>query len=184
MKTPLRFDAGSCVKCTHLSKKSCNGKSLIVSDKCNCEKHHCDCAASKCACEANAQNPSTCKDVFRKAVKFVAKWLVEWNEFWGIPLGLLLFALSPRLLSWIEPTAGSYDIVILQPLLYSVAALWFLKGMCWLLLRFDFPVVYRWLDNKLGEEFARLPRSHKMVFAAGIFSFYLTLLVVLTVILL
>ena len=149
--------------------------------KCDCGSHKCN---GQCDCQEQSPCPASGKDLFKKAVKFVAKWLVEWNEFWGIPLGLLLFALSPRLLSWIEPTAGSYDIVILQPLLYSVAALWFLKGMCWLLLRFDFPVVYRWLDNKLGEEFAQLPKAYKMLFAAGMFSFYLTLLVVLTVILL
>ncbi len=149
--------------------------------KCHCGSPQC---SGKCHHESQTQKPLTCKGRLLKAVKFVGKWLVEWNEFWGIPLGLLMFALSPRLLSWIEPTAGSYDIAILQPLLYAVAGLWFLKGMCWLLLRFDFPVVYRWLDNKLGEEFAKWPKPYKMLFAAGMFSFYLTLLVILTVVLL
>ncbi len=110
----------------------------------------------------------------------------NWNEFYTIPLGLLLFIGTPRALRLIDGTAGSYDLSVLQPVAYAIATVSIIKGCAWWLFKLDFPQAYRWLDDGMeGEVFTeRTPLWLKLAVTFGVFGSYLLLLVLLTLALL
>lgn len=84
--------------------------------------------------------------------KRILRWCMDWNELFSIPIGLVLFALSPALLRWVDPTAAAFDVGTLHAVVFAVAAFCVLKGAAWLSLRLDFPEIYRWLDDRMEEE--------------------------------
>lgn len=81
-----------------------------------------------------------------------ARALLAWNELFSIPIGVALFALSPALFRWIDPTAGTFDVGTLHAVVFAVAAFCVLKGAAWLTLWLDFPGIYKWLDDRMEEE--------------------------------
>ncbi len=114
----------------------------------------------------------------------LGRFALENNEFWGIPLGLLLFLLTPPLLRLVDPTAGAFDVGVLQSVSFALAAFLLLKGAAWLLLYLDFPEVYRWLDNGLERGFSfwlrrGFGRGARAAIALGIYGLYLLLMVAL-----
>ena len=106
--------------------------------------------------------------------------VLDWNEFWGIPLAVILFALSPYVFRLYDNTAGEYDLSVLQALLFALVAFLFVKGVTWLLLRMDFPNLYKFLDDVL-DNFYHSERHSRFAsaIAVGIYALYLILFVVL-----
>ena len=112
----------------------------------------------------------------------VRRFLLENNEFWGIPLGVLLFLGCPVFLRIIDASAGSYDPVLLQSLLYGIAAFMFIKGVVWLVLWMDFPALYHYLDAEVDQLFnKRESHSSRHWVALGIYALYLVLITILVV---
>ena len=102
------------------------------------------------------------------------------NEFWGIPIAAVLFFLSPLFFRLFDSTAGSYDLAVLQALLFALVAFMFVKGATWLLLRLDFPNLYKFLDDTL-DNFYKSERHSRFAsaIAVTIYALYLVLFVVL-----
>ena len=103
-----------------------------------------------------AQSPRRGRPQFlKKVARRTLSALRDGNEFWGIPVALIAFITLPYLLRWLDSTTGAYDLSVLQSLLLSVLAFWFIKGVAWWLLKMDFPDVYHWLDDQLEGVFRR-----------------------------
>ena len=126
------------------------------------------------------------------AAQRLLRLLRENNEFWGIPLGILLFWAAPPLLRVIDSTAGTFDLGILHALLWGIAAFMVIKGLVWLLLWLDFPELYHWLDDwfargldapQPGLSKASLvgKRPAQIAAALGLYAFYILCLIILTV---
>ena len=119
-----------------------------------------------------------------RMLRALTGWLAENNEYWGIPLGLLLFIVAPRALRWCDPTAGAYDAGVLHAAVFAVAAFMILKGVTWLLIRLDFPELYTWLDDWFSSRtfslHDRIP-DRRNALALVVYLGYLAALVILTV---
>lgn len=123
----------------------------------------------------------------------IARALLAWNELLSIPIGVALFAFSPLLFRWIDPTAGTYDVGTLHAVVFAVAAFCVLKGAAWLTLRLDFPEIYRWLDDRMEAEVlpngsdedsgcvVKFPSWRRARLLLALFALYLLPLVALTI---
>lgn len=117
----------------------------------------------------------------RRLLHFVA----DWNEFWGIPIALFLFIVAPQIIRIFDPTAGAYDLSVLQALLFGLAAFMFVKGLVWLLIRMDFPKLYKFLDNRLDAFYlTNYTPKYATLVAVAIYALYLVLLTILVIALL
>lgn len=110
----------------------------------------------------------------------------EWNELLSIPIGIGLFLLSPALIRGWDETSGAYDPSVLQAVAFGLAAFCVLKGGAWLLLRLDFPRVYRWLDDLMENETFQqaTPLKQKLCVTFALFFCYLLCVVALSLALL
>jgi len=95
----------------------------------------------------------------------------EWNEaLLLLPISIILFAVTPVLFRWIDPTAGAYDIGILQGLVIATIALFFGKTVVWIALRVASPGVYKKLQNYLMYNKNYISNWQKGLFSLGYFS--------------
>ena len=95
------------------------------------------------------------------------KYLREWNELLTLPVALLLWFFIPKLLYYIDPTAGSYDIGVINRFVLATIGLYIGKTIVWLALKIGAPDVYRVLDNFL------MTKKHKLnTWQKGIFSLW------------
>ncbi len=122
---------------------------------------------------------------WRRRARRLRAFVLENNEFWSIPMGLGLFLMTPGLLRHLDPTAGGYDVGVLQSVSFAIAAFLVLKGAAWLVLYMDFPRVYHWLDDELEARYSAwhgkgLGTSGRTWVALAIYGLYLVLLVALT----
>lgn len=60
------------------------------------------------------------KDKFTSTLK---TWIRLWPDIWAAPIALIGLWLSYYLLTWIDPTIGTFDMGTLQALLFTVVIL-------------------------------------------------------------
>jgi hypothetical protein len=60
------------------------------------------------------------KDKLTTAIK---TWLKIWPDIWAAPLAFIVLYISYYLLTWIDPTIGTFDMGTLQALLFTVVIL-------------------------------------------------------------
>lgn len=126
--------------------------------------------------EENAQEKTNLKPSKRT----LWQRILDNNEYWGIPLAGVLFFFSPLLFRGLDKSAGAYDVGLLQALFFGLVAFLFIKGCVWLLLRLDFPNVYKYLDNVLDELYTEGRPSHTASrMALILYALYLVLTVLL-----
>ena len=105
------------------------------------------------------------------------KFFKKWNEFLTIPLALLLWWASIPALRWLDPTSAVYDAGVFQTIIFAIIAVLTFNGFAWLLLKINFPIIYKHLDDNLDKDFKILPRWQQALYALCIFALYLLSLV-------
>jgi len=80
-------------------------------------------------------------------MKTLFQFLKSWNELLTLPLALLLWWHSGRILRLIDSSAGLYDIGILQAFLLATAGILFGHALIWLIIKISAPEVYSTLDD-------------------------------------
>jgi hypothetical protein len=80
-------------------------------------------------------------------MKKMRNFFINWSEFITIPISLLLFWCSEKILYWIDPRSATYDSGIFQIILFAVIAFLFLHGVAWFVFKLTFPKAYRFFDN-------------------------------------
>jgi hypothetical protein len=60
------------------------------------------------------------KDKITTAIKV---WLKIWPDIWAAPLAFVALYISYYLLTWIDPTIGTFDMGTLQALLFTIVIL-------------------------------------------------------------
>lgn len=119
-----------------------------------------------------------------KTLKKIVKFILSWNEFLTIPIGILLFYYSPEILRWVDPTAATYDYGIFQVILFTIIQFLIYHGLSWLMVKITWPGVYRFLDNQIEDlvENGELSLSdyRKMIIALVIYLSYLVAFIVLS----
>jgi hypothetical protein len=104
----------------------------------------------------------------------------EWKqELVGILIALALFLLSPIALRLIDPTAGTFDIGILQPIIFATVAILTFSFLSWVGLKVNFNNVFSYLQDKDFEnDFKTLTAWQKIFISVLLYFFYLLLFIV------
>lgn len=77
------------------------------------------------------------------------KRLRKHSEWFILPIAIVIYYLIPYLLRLMDPTAGAYDIGVLQAPFLAIVILYIGVFAVWLGLRISVPEVYRTLDQYL-----------------------------------
>lgn len=137
----------------------------------------------------------------KKIFKFLAKWfmiimtfisnvigkifkfLAKWSELITIPIGFLLWYLSPTFLRWLDPTAATYDAGIFQIILFAIISFFIFAGVIWIYIKVTFPKVYKYLDDVLGSNLSnkneKMTQWEKSKVVLWLFSLFLLAIVLL-----
>jgi hypothetical protein len=98
------------------------------------------------------------------------------NEELTLVIAVALFFLSPRVLHWVDPTAGVYDAGILQLLIVSIIAFCVFNSFNWLIMRIVWPSIRSYFENHFAFDFNELTPWQKIKTSLFIyFSLFLAL---------
>lgn len=103
----------------------------------------------------------------------MTEFMRRWNELITLPIAIMLWYASPYFFRWIDPTAGAYDIGVLQALLIATVALFFGKPVVLLIMRISAPDVYKVLDDFLSRNKDNISRWERGKFALWYYSIHL-----------
>lgn len=117
------------------------------------------------------------KPYWKKFVRFI----VRWNEIITIPTGFALFYFTPMLLRMADPTSAGYDLGILHAIIFAIAAMCIISGFTFLLIKINFPAVFKFIDEVFEEHFyqnssinsTNLTTYQKCVLSLSLFAVYL-----------
>jgi hypothetical protein len=114
---------------------------------------------------------------------FRAIWrlLRNHNEELTLIIAVVLFFLSPRVLHWVDPTAGVYDAGILQLLNVAIIAFCVFNSFNWLTMRIVWPSVRSYFENHFVFDFNELTPWQKIKTSLFIYFSLLLALVALFV---
>jgi len=101
------------------------------------------------------------------------KTIINWNEFITIPLGLILWYISPLLLRMLDPTSAVYDAGIFQVIIFTTIQFLIYHGVVWLLLKITWPKMYNFLDDVFEGEVRDITTWERVKIVLWIFSVYL-----------
>ena len=76
------------------------------------------------------------------------KFIKNYNEWFSIPIAIIIFAFSPKLLRLFDPTAAAYDAGILHGIALSAIVLLCASGIAWFLFKLNFPTLYTYWDDE------------------------------------
>jgi len=80
-------------------------------------------------------------------MKPIIDFLRKWNEIITLPLAIFLWWFSRDLFRAIDPSAGVYDIGILQVFLLATIGLLFIHALVWIILKIAANDTYNALEN-------------------------------------
>lgn len=71
--------------------------------------------------------------------KYLSKLLLKHGEYVLMLAAVLLFLVSPYFLRWYDPTAGTFDVGVLQVNITSIISLCIFCSVSWLMLKVIWP---------------------------------------------
>ncbi|GAL83408.1 hypothetical protein MYP_635 [Sporocytophaga myxococcoides] len=74
----------------------------------------------------------------------------RWPELWSVPIASVIFVLSPFVIWYLNPGAGSYDLGVIQRPIFAAACMIFFNGIIFLALKFNWFADYNYY--KASEE--------------------------------
>ena len=111
--------------------------------------------------------------------KQIIKFLMEWNELWLLPISFLLLLGSDPFLKMVDPTAGSFDIGILQAVLVATFCVVWAWSLAWIAYKLSFPPLAKWLDDIMEAETKARAILPMAVYWLYVFSFIMVLISVI-----
>jgi len=112
-------------------------------------------------------------------MKKLIKFLTNWNEFLTIPLAIVIWVLSPRVLRWIDPTSATYDAGVLQICVFVVIQFLIYHGVAWLIMKITFPKLYKYVNEMFDVEFENISKWQRLKVVLSVFALYLVALVLI-----
>lgn len=73
----------------------------------------------------------------------------NWNESVMFLIGIAVFLISPTIYRLADPTAGAFDLGILQVAIIGFFLVNFILFAAWLNYRLTFPLLHQWFDNDM-----------------------------------
>jgi hypothetical protein len=117
----------------------------------------------------------------KKIVEFLKGIYAEWREeFFSIPLALIIFFASPFMLRAVDPTAGVYDSGVLQIILFATICLLVFNGLAWMGVKQVFPEIFQYFQNAFKIDFKSLEPWQKIKISLFIWALFLAFFVFLS----
>ena len=96
-------------------------------------------------------------------------FIKSWSEVVTIPVGLLLWWLSPNILRWLDPEAGLYDAGVFQNPLFAIIQLLIFSGIIRIVMKLSWSVLDDYLDNHFANTFNSLTSWQKLKLSVCVF---------------
>lgn len=110
-------------------------------------------------------------------MKKLFKFLSDWHEIITIPIAVVIFYVSGYVIRFFDSTSGLFDSGIWQTPIISIVKVLVYSAATWLLIKFTFPGLYNYLDNKIEENFTNnitnLTEWERSKIALWLFSLFL-----------
>lgn len=106
------------------------------------------------------------------------KFLVKHSEYLMLLIAVLLFWLSPYVLRQIDPTAGTYDIGVLQTIILAVISFCVFQSLVWFTLKVNWLPIRCYFEDQFTTDFKNLTPWQKILICSA---YYLVLLFALVV---
>jgi hypothetical protein len=119
----------------------------------------------------------------KKRKKGILKFLVDWNEVWAIPAAVLVWVVSPNILRWIDPTAGSFDIGYIQKFVLAAVFVLLSSGFSWLGVRMNFKYLFEYGNEGLEGDLDNITRWQRVLVYLFVPFFYMLCFVLLIAVL-
>lgn len=124
--------------------------------------------------------------------KFLKNILDEYNEFLIMPIVFVALILSPVFLRWFDPTAGAFDIGILQSVLVMAFGSAAVFSLSWIEYKLSWPLLAKWADDVLERRLNEYSKSegyspfhfNKAILALTVYFIYATINTIILVALL
>jgi hypothetical protein len=104
------------------------------------------------------------------------KLIRRYNELWLIVIGLVLWFVSPYLIHQVDETAATYDVAVLQKLIFGLIVFSFSTFNVWIALRLTFPALFKYLTEDFESDFLNLnpeQKWEKLKLSLAVFALYL-----------
>jgi len=104
------------------------------------------------------------------------KFLKQYNELWLLPLGILLWLVSPVLFHSVDETAATYDLAVFQKIIFGLIVFSFCTFNVWIILRLTFPGIFKYLTETFDSDFTNLnpdQKCEKLKISFALFALYL-----------
>jgi hypothetical protein len=108
------------------------------------------------------------------------RWLQEHNEYVPLFIALLLFLFSPIALRFIDPTAGTYDVGVLQVMILAVISFCVFQAVVWMTLKVNWLPLRKYFEHDFTDDFFNLTPCQKITISLSVYFFLFLLLVLLS----
>ena len=107
-------------------------------------------------------------------------WLKKQNEYIPLFAAVLIFWLSPYLLRAIDPTAGSYDVGVLQVNITAIIAFCIFQAIVWMALKVNWCAIRTYFETQFTTDFKTLTSWQKISVCLSVYFLLLYALVLLS----
>ena len=109
----------------------------------------------------------------------LTKLSLQHGEYILLTMAVLLFLVSPFLLRCYDPTAGTFDVGVLQVNITSIISLFIFCSVSWLMLKVIWPDLRNFFENEFGDAFKSLTSWQKILTSLFVYCFIVLVLVML-----
>jgi hypothetical protein len=114
---------------------------------------------------------------------YTYKFFKDWNEFITLPIAILLLIFVAPLIRSLDPTAGVFDMGVLQKPLLVIIYIFFYHAIAWFMLKVTFPNVYKFLSDMfegITSDSQSISTWQKIQVSLCLFFFYFFMLVLVS----
>ncbi|WP_157799179.1 hypothetical protein [Mucilaginibacter auburnensis] len=106
-------------------------------------------------------------------------FFLKYNEYLLMAAAILLFWVSPVLLRAIDPTAGSYDIGVLQIPITAIISFCIFQSVVWITLKLNWLSLRTYFEQEFINDFKHLPAWLKIIISLSVYFLLMFSLVLL-----
>ncbi|WP_457126099.1 hypothetical protein [Mucilaginibacter sp. HD30] len=107
------------------------------------------------------------------------KYLLKHNEYLLLASAILIFWLSPFVLRAIDPTAGSYDVGVLQIPITAIISFCIFQSVVWVTMKLNWLSLRTYFEEEFIYDFKQLPSWLKIIISLLVYFLLMFSLVLL-----
>jgi hypothetical protein len=108
------------------------------------------------------------------------QWLLKHNEYIPLAAAVILFWFSPYLLRMIDPTAGTYDVGVLQVNITAIIAFCIFQAVVWMALKINWLAIRCYFEDQFINDFNTLTSWQRISVSLSVYFLLLYALVLLS----